>query len=194
MARALITGISGVHRLTHGRGTAAAGVGGDRRGQDVPGQRSQGGGEPVRPDWAGRGSTRGRGPESRRRDPQGLQVGVDQHDGARTGRVQYPRCRTGQGEFLAALGRGGHSNPGRRTGAPGMPGSQWPAPSWRSGRQPLSSFQAAVVRRRLRDIQHQPGAGLCGQHGHAPGSGPPGRQASRLCRILRAAGGPRTWR
>jgi hypothetical protein len=57
-------------------------------------------------------------------------------------------------------------------------------------------LRSAAARRRLWGIRHQPGAGFRGQDGHTPGSGSgsPGRQASRLRRILRAAGGPHTWR
>jgi len=48
------------------------------------------------------------------------------------------------------------------------------------------------VRRRLLTCQHRPGARFRGQDRHAPGSGLQGRLASRHCRIIQAAGGPRT--
>jgi hypothetical protein len=54
------------------------------------------------------------------------------------------------------------------------------------------SFRSAAVRKRFRSSRHRPGAGFRGQDRHAPGSGPPGRLASRHCRIIQAAGGPRT--
>jgi hypothetical protein len=192
MARALITGVSGFIGSNMADATPAAGLGRDR-GQEVPGRRSHGGGEPVRPRRAGWFPARGRGPESHRLVPQGLQVGLTGMARPETSKHSIPDAARGRANSSLPSVAAATLTRADGGGAPGMQGSQRLDSSWRSRRQPLSSFGSAAVRRRLRGIQHRPGAGFRSQYKQAHESGPlPGRQASRHCRILQAAGGPRT--